>query len=91
MMPFIQLRKKIRLAASKNKKLLTALLSVFCMVFLFGCHGAKTSSSFEMPEAFDETKPVEITFWAKNDTNKNQTDVYKKAIATLKRCIQTSM
>lgn len=85
MMPFIQLRKKIRLAASKNKKLLTALLSVFCMVFLFGCHGAKTSSSFEMPEAFDETKPVEITFWAKNDTNKNQTDVYKKAIADFEK------
>ncbi|OLU36518.1 ABC transporter substrate-binding protein [Erysipelotrichaceae bacterium NYU-BL-E8] len=65
--------------------MLTALLSVFCMVFLFGCHGAKTSSSFEMPEAFDETKPVEITFWAKNDTNKNQTDVYKKAIADFEK------
>ena len=32
------------------------------------------------PETFDETKTYEITFWAKNDTNKRQTDIYKKAI-----------
>ena len=34
-----------------------------------------------MPEAFDTSRQFEITFWAKNDTNKTQTDIYKKAIA----------
>ena len=34
-----------------------------------------------MPESFDTSKEYEITFWAKNDTNKNQTDIYKKAIS----------
>ena len=34
-----------------------------------------------MPEAFDTSRQFEITFWAKNDTNKTQTEIYKKAIA----------
>ncbi len=34
-----------------------------------------------MPEAFDASRTYEITFWAKNDTNKTQTDIYKQAIA----------
>ena len=47
-----------------------------------GCHGAKASrTSFSVPEAFDTSKDYEITFWAKNDTNKTQTDIYKKAIS----------
>ena len=37
--------------------------------------------SFELPDSFDTSKNYEITFWAKNDTNKTQTDIYKKAIA----------
>lgn len=47
---------------------------------LTGCHGSKGSTAFAVPESFDESKPVEIVFWAKNDTNKNQTNVYEKAI-----------
>ena len=47
---------------------------------LTGCHGSRKTSSFEMPDVFDESKPVEITFWAKNDTNKTQTGIYQKAI-----------
>ena len=30
---------------------------------------------------FDTSRSYEITFWAKNDTNKTQTDIYKKAIS----------
>lgn len=52
----------------------------FCAVFLTACHGSKGLQSFEIPEEFDENQTYEITFWAKNDTNKNQTDVYEKAI-----------
>ena len=34
-----------------------------------------------IPEEFDESGQYEITFWAKNDTNKTQTAIYQKAIA----------
>ena len=46
-----------------------------------GCHGAKASSGFEIPEEFDESRQIELTFWAKNDTNKTQTAIYNKAIS----------
>ena len=58
---------------------LTSLVLALCLV-LSGCHGAKSKAAFTIPEALDESRPIEITFWAKNDTNKNQTAVYKKAI-----------
>lgn len=48
---------------------------------LAGCHGRKGMDPFSMPEGFDEAATYNITFWAKNDTNKIQTDIYKKAIA----------
>ncbi len=57
------------------------LLCVFLCLVLSGCHGSKSSTVFEIPETFDETKNYEITFWAKNDTNINQVNVYKKAIS----------
>ena len=65
----------------RHKKLmLTGLLAVLAVGILTGCHGKKESSAFAIPETFDEAQKVEITFWAKNDTNKNQTAVYKQAI-----------
>lgn len=48
---------------------------------LSGCHGKRGGSSFAVPETFDESKNIEITFWAKNDTNKTQTAIYNKAIS----------
>ena len=47
---------------------------------LTGCHGRREQAEFAVPESFDESKTYEITFWAKNDTNKTQTDIYKQAI-----------
>lgn len=69
------------------KKFFTALLglSMTLMLLLSGCHGSQKKTVFEVPESFDENTPVTITFWAKNDTNKNQTDVYKKAIADFEK------
>ena len=58
-----------------------SLLLVFLVLALAGCHGSKGRSDFQVPEAFDESRQFEITFWAKNDTNKAQTDIYRKAIA----------
>ncbi len=55
-------------------------LLMACCLFVSGCHGAQAKAAFAIPETLDESRPIEITFWAKNDTNKNQTAVYKKAI-----------
>lgn len=59
-----------------------ALLLVLMGVMLSqtGCHGSRGMAAFVIPEYFDSSRTYEITFWAKNDTNKTQTDIYKKAI-----------
>ncbi|MBR0418210.1 MAG: extracellular solute-binding protein [Erysipelotrichaceae bacterium] len=57
------------------------LLIILMVLLLCGCHGSRGSSAFELPESFDESRNYEISFWAKNDTNINQVNVYKKAIA----------
>lgn len=55
----------------------TAMMAAFS---LNGCHGSRGLPDFTVPEEFDMSKNYEITFWAKNDTNKTQTDIYRKAI-----------
>lgn len=57
------------------------LLAVFSLFVLTGCHGSRGKEPFAVPDEFDTSRNYEITFWAKNDTNKTQTDIYKKAIA----------
>ncbi len=52
-----------------------------CVLALTGCHGSRGIDAFELPEEWDSSKNYEITFWAKNDTNKTQTAIYEKAIA----------
>lgn len=62
------------------KKILTFVVSIM-MLFSTGCHGKKeTTNTTTISTDFDTSKTYEITFWAKNDTNKNQTAVYKQAI-----------
>ena len=56
------------------------LFTIFATLVLTGCHGSQGSNEFNIPESFDESKNIEITFWAKNDTNKTQTAIYNKAI-----------
>ena len=63
------------------RKMRYFLLAVFACMLLCGCHGSEENISFAVPESFDESKTYEISFWAKNDTNINQVNVYKKAIA----------
>ncbi len=58
-----------------------ALLLVLLALALSGCHGSSGRVDFAVPQAFDTSRQFEITFWAKNDTNKTQTEIYKKAIA----------
>lgn len=50
------------------------------LLALTGCHGQTGMAAFEIPEEFDLSQKHEITFWAKNDTNKTQTAIYEKAI-----------
>ncbi len=63
------------------KKLVSLLLCLGLLAALAGCHGAREQVGFAIPEEFDETRTYEITFWAKNDTNVTQANIYKQAIA----------
>lgn len=69
-----KLRKKLSLL------LLTA-VTVVTVLPLTGCHGSRGMDAFAIPEEFDTARNYEITFWAKNDTNKTQTRIYEKAIS----------
>ena len=62
------------------KKIVTLISLVGMLLLLVGCHGSARPNGFVLPETFDENKKYEITFWAKNDSNVNQIEVYEKAI-----------
>ena len=64
----------------RMKRIAKLMTAVAVTLLLTSCHGAKGLPEFEMPESFDESKTYNITFWAKNDTNKTQSDLYKKSI-----------
>lgn len=67
---------------SKMMKRCCRFLGAIALIFLLtGCHGSKGLPTFVIPEEFDTSKEYEITFWAKNDTNKTQTQIYEKAIS----------
>ncbi|MBR4462112.1 MAG: extracellular solute-binding protein [Erysipelotrichaceae bacterium] len=63
------------------KKYIILLLTCFLCLSVSSCHGSKKSRSFVIPDTFDTSRNYEITFWAKNDTNVNQVNIYKKAIS----------
>lgn len=63
------------------KKLTSTILAVCLLLSLAGCHGRESLAAFEIPEEFDSSKEYELTFWAKNDTNRTQTKIYEQAIA----------
>ena len=63
------------------------LRKVFCLLVLTAmllsltaCHGSREAKVFEIPEEFDTSRTYEISFWAKNDTNKTQVNIYEQAI-----------
>jgi len=77
------------------KKLLSLMLALLlCCAFFTGCHGKQVIVSddtvaqapasadvYQIPECFDTSRNYEISFWAKNDTNMTQVEIYKQAIA----------
>ena len=69
----------------RKKISLFLLLTILCSLLFTGCHGFRGLDAFVMPEQFDKTREYEITFWAKNDTNKTQTAIYEKAITDFEK------
>jgi len=71
------------------KKILCLFLIVCFLLTATACHGRQVIqvtgeeniSSFEIPESFDTSRSFEISFWAKNDTNMTQVEIYRQAIA----------
>lgn len=61
-------------------RLVSVLFAGAAALAVSGCHGTRENQTFSVPETFQTDQEYEITFWAKNDTNKRQTDIYKKAI-----------
>ena len=75
-------------ASKKRRKGFTAFLwciLLLGMTLLSGCHGAKGRLAFEVPRELDESRDFEITFWAKNDTNKTQVDIYQNAVTEFEK------
>lgn len=55
---------------------------VLCLGVLTGCHGSKENNDFVIPEEFDTEKQYEITFWAKNENNVTQQEIYRNTVAS---------
>ena len=71
--------KKLRIFFLNNHYIkITIVLCVF-LICVSGCHGKIKNSDFEMPSELDEDRNIELTFWAKNDTNVTQSKIYEKA------------
>ena len=70
--------------SSRKNSLMRRLPAVFMPVLmacsLAGCHGGIARQDYQLPESFDESRDYEVVFWAKNDTNKTQTEIYQKCV-----------
>ena len=69
----------------KNRLIALFLMMSLPVLLLTGCHGSKDIADFEVPDSFDTSKNYEITFWAKNDTNKRQVEIYENAVAAFRK------
>ncbi len=61
--------------------ILLILVLLFTTLSLSSCHGKARLPEFVLPAEFDSEASYSITFWAKNDNNKYQQEIYKKAVA----------
>ena len=62
------------------RKTTCLLILIAILLSLTACHGSQEAKVFEIPEEFDTSRNYEISFWAKNDTNKTQVNIYEQAI-----------
>ncbi len=65
---------------SIKKRLVLLMLLTLLLPLLTACHGSQSRSGLVIPDHFDDEQKINLVFWAKNDTNKVQTAVYRKAI-----------
>lgn len=63
------------------KRFLSLFLAMATLLCLWGCHGNRSAQGFRVPDTFDDSRGYELSFWAKNDTNLTQVEIYKQAIA----------
>lgn len=64
----------------KRSVCILLLLAVLLLPSLSGCHKVEEADAFVLPDSFDTSREYELTFWAKNDTNITQANIYKEAI-----------
>ena len=62
-----------------------SLFLVFAIVTLCSCHGVNDRVAFEMPDDFNAEKEYNIVFWAKNENNSVQREVYNNAISEFEK------
>ncbi len=71
---------------NRRRRIAQGILALMVCVLaaaLTGCHGTQEErAAFVVPQEFDTSREYQITFWAKNDTNKAQVAVYEEAIAS---------
>ena len=72
--------------ATRKRAFLLLTVLLLCLS-LSGCHGSRGLSAFALPESFDTNRSFEISFWAKNDTNKTST---RRPFGILRRSTPTS-
>ncbi|MDO5436131.1 MAG: extracellular solute-binding protein [Clostridia bacterium] len=64
-----------------KKKIALLFVCLLILPLLTSCHGTENPAAFSNPVSFDTEKELNLTFWAKNDTNKTQVDIYNKAVS----------
>ena len=74
------MRTRNTVIANRSRRILSILLILVLAVSFAGCHGSVDREVFDIPAEFDTSREYEISFWAKNDTNMTQVEIYKKAI-----------
>lgn len=78
--------KKSSLSEKKSLKRCRGFLAALAAVLsLSGCHGGREKETFAVPEEFDMSREYEITFWAKNDSNRTQAEIYDRAIEDFRK------
>ena len=61
-------------------RVLSLLLILTLLFSLTACHGSTGLDTFRLPDSFDDSRQYEITFWAKNESNLTQAEIYRQAI-----------
>ena len=70
------------------KKIVSIVLlisTLLCSLAFFGCHKEVKMESVTLPTEFDASRQYEITFWAKNENNETQRNVYANAVAEFEK------